>query len=151
MQSTGLLVTKWPIVLGCDASGIVIKAGAATSSTFKVGDRVCGCTRLGVPGFSTFQEYFLMDANLALPIPKDLSFQQGATLGVGTYTACLGLLGGLKLEIPDTSSPPPEKEDWVVIRTYSCSPDLLIHLWSCGTYPALYVPVTLVEGFSTLI
>ena len=43
MQSTGLLVTAWPIVLGCDASGIVVKVGDAASSVFQVGDRVCGC------------------------------------------------------------------------------------------------------------
>ena len=115
MQSTGLLVTAWPIVLGCDASGIVTKVGRTASSQFKVGDRVCGCTRLGVPGYSTFQEYFCMDAKLPLPIPKALSYQQGATIGVGTYTACLGLLGGLKLEIPESFPPSTEKDEWVVI------------------------------------
>ncbi|KAL9130127.1 MAG: hypothetical protein Q9217_001601 [Psora testacea] len=115
MQSIGLLVTAWPIVLGCDASGIVVKVGKAAGALFKVGDRVCGCTRLGVPGYSAFQEYFLMDARLTLSIPKDLSFQQGATLGVGTYTACLGLHQGLKLNLSDASLPTPAKEDWVVI------------------------------------
>lgn len=115
MQGTGLLVTAWPIVLGCDASGVVSKVGDAATSKYKVGDRVCGCTRLGVPGFSTFQEYFCMDSNLVLPIPKDLSFQQGATLGVGTYTACLGLLGGLKLKIPDSLDTTAERDEWVVI------------------------------------
>lgn len=93
MQGTGLLVTAWPIVLGCDASGIVTKVtGNAASSIFKVGDRVCGCTRLGVPGYSTFQEYFCMDAKLALPIPNALSYQQGATIGVGMYVRLLGAL-----------------------------------------------------------
>ena len=115
MQGTGLLVTAWPIVLGCDASGVVIKVGDAAASKFNVGDRVCGCTRLGVPGSSTFQEYFCMDSNLALPIPKDLSYQQGATLGVGTYTACLGLLGGLKLQIPNSFMTSTERDEWVVV------------------------------------
>ena len=115
MQATGLLVTAWPIVLGCDASGIVTKVGDAASSTFKLGDRVCGCTRLGVPGFSTFQEYYCMDAKLALPIPKALSFQQGATLGVGTYTACLGLLDGLKLDVPVSPESTTRRDEWVVI------------------------------------
>lgn len=115
MQGTGLLVTAWPIVLGCDASGVVTRVGDAAASKFSVGDRVCGCTRLGVPGFSTFQEYFCMDSNLALAIPKDLSYQQGATLGVGTYTACLGLLGGLKLQIPDSFTNSTERDEWVVV------------------------------------
>ena len=56
-----------------------------------------------------------MDAKLALPIPKDISFQQGATLGVGTYTACLGLLDGLKLEIPESLPSLVERDQWVVI------------------------------------
>ena len=56
-----------------------------------------------------------MDAKLTLPIPKGLSFQQGATLGVGTYTACLGLFQGLKLKLPDASSPINADENWVVI------------------------------------
>lgn len=57
MQAYGLLVTAWPIVLGCDAAGVVVEVGAEASSKFKVGDEVCGCTRLGHPGYSTFQEY----------------------------------------------------------------------------------------------
>ncbi len=56
MQSTGLLVTAWPIVLGCDASGEVVEVGNGVSR-IKIGDYVFGCTRLGVPGHSTFQEY----------------------------------------------------------------------------------------------
>ena len=115
MQSSGLMVTTWPIVLGCDASGVVVEVGKAAASDFKVGDRVCGCTRLGIPGHSTFQEYFCMDATLTVKFPKDLSFQQGATLGVGTYTACLGLFDGLKLKLPGPSTPMEPKEEWVVI------------------------------------
>ena len=115
MQSSGLLVTTWPIVLGCDASGVVVEVGKAAASDFKVGDRVCGCTRLGIPGHSTFQEYFCMDAKLTVKFPKDLSFQQGATLGVGTYTACLGLFDGLKLKLPGPSTPMEPKEEWIVV------------------------------------
>lgn len=115
MQSSGLLVTSWPIILGCDASGVVVEVGkGSAASFFKVGQHVAGCTRLGVPGHSTFQEYFCMDARLTLPMPKGFSFQQAATLGVGTYTACLGLLQGLKLGTPTIPCPPP-KDAWVVI------------------------------------
>ena len=115
MQMSGLLVTAWPIVLGCDASGVVVEVGEAAASDFKIGDRVCGCTRLGIPGYSTFQEYFCMDAKLTVKFPKNLSFQQGATLGVGTYTACLGLFDGLKIKLPGPSTPMEPKEEWVVV------------------------------------
>lgn len=60
---SGVLFSSFPIVLGCDASGVVVEVGSeettskSSSSSFKVGDRVCGCTRLGEPGYGTFQEY----------------------------------------------------------------------------------------------
>lgn len=64
-MTSGILVSSFPIVLGCDASGVVVEVGSSSeeeeeatrSSSFKVGDRVCGCTRLGEPGYGTFQEY----------------------------------------------------------------------------------------------
>lgn len=51
------LVSSWPMVLGADASGTVVEVGKEVESIFKVGDRVCGCTRLGETGYGTFQEY----------------------------------------------------------------------------------------------
>lgn len=56
MQSTGLLVNAWPIVLGCDASGEVVEIGEGVRK-FKVGDGIYGCTRLGFQGYGTFQDY----------------------------------------------------------------------------------------------
>ena len=53
----GMMVSSFPIVLGCDSSGVVVEVGKEAESRFKVGDRVCGCTRLGEPGYGTFQEY----------------------------------------------------------------------------------------------
>lgn len=56
MQSTGMMITQFPIVLGCDASGVVIEVGEDVTK-FKKGDGIFGCTVLGVPGHATFQEY----------------------------------------------------------------------------------------------
>ena len=55
-MQNGLLVEKWPIVLGCDASGIVVATGEDVTK-FKVGDGAFGCTRIGFVGYMTFQEY----------------------------------------------------------------------------------------------
>jgi NADPH:quinone reductase-like Zn-dependent oxidoreductase len=57
MINMGILVESWPFVPGCDAAGIVVKVGEQAASKFKVGDEVCGCTRLGSKGYSTCQEF----------------------------------------------------------------------------------------------
>lgn len=62
-----MLVDSWPVVLGCDAGGVVVELGPGASK-FKIGDEVCGCTRLGVPGYSTFQEYVWLSPETDCPI-----------------------------------------------------------------------------------
>jgi NADPH:quinone reductase-like Zn-dependent oxidoreductase len=74
MQSTGVLVTSWPIVLGCDASGIVVETGEGVTKFGKDGGAragVFGCTRLGIPGYCTFQEYVSLESSLVL-LGRDL-------------------------------------------------------------------------------
>jgi len=107
------LVTAWPIVLGCDASGTVAEMGEGVSK-FKVGDSVFGCTRLGLPGYGTFQEYFLMDESLTFKKPANVTPEEAATLGVGILTASLGLISGLDLSFPSPGSAP-SFDEWVVV------------------------------------
>jgi NADPH:quinone reductase-like Zn-dependent oxidoreductase len=60
MAFSGLLVLKWPLVLGCDAAGVVVKAGSKAEGPLgplKVGNEVLGCTRLGDEPYATAQEY----------------------------------------------------------------------------------------------
>lgn len=80
---TGLLVPSFPIVLGCDASGVVVEVGSGeekeeedegTGSLFKVGDRVCGCVRLGEPGYGTFQEYVRIEYTHSIIYSKYMGF-----------------------------------------------------------------------------
>lgn len=42
-----------------------------------------------------------MDAALATPMPDNISIAEAATVGVGFYTACLGVFGGLHIPIPE--------------------------------------------------
>ncbi|KAF1979314.1 GroES-like protein [Bimuria novae-zelandiae CBS 107.79] len=99
----GLLVEAWPFVPGSEASGVVVKAGSDAVSPlggkFKEGDIVSGCVRLGVAGHGTFAEYFLLDAEVAVPKPKALTLPQAATVAVGALTAFLGIFGELGISI----------------------------------------------------
>ncbi|KIX93685.1 uncharacterized protein Z520_10591 [Fonsecaea multimorphosa CBS 102226] len=117
MAGYGLLVVGWPLVLGVDAAGIVLEAGseAASKYGFKAGDHVFGCTRLGVPGYAAGQEYFLMDASVTIPKPKNISLLEAVTLGVGSETACLALFDGLDVPLPDPKNLPGPRDEWIII------------------------------------
>ncbi|TID16188.1 GroES-like protein [Venturia nashicola] len=142
MASTGILIVQWPFVMGCDAAGIVVKAGASAAGPlgpFQVGGEVLGCTRLGSKGHSTCQEHFLMDARVTTPKPKNITLAQAATVGVAFYvgrfskqgqtfadihfrTACLGVFDGLAIALPD----PTKLSDWGMGRTYPQIPEDLV-------------------------
>jgi len=96
----------------------VVEAGSAATSKygFKVGDYVCGCTRLGSLGYNSAQEYHLMDTQVTIPKPSNISVPQSATIGVGILTASLGLFNGLHLALPSGSGTVSgAKDEWVVV------------------------------------
>ncbi|KAH6665684.1 chaperonin 10-like protein, partial [Halenospora varia] len=111
-QRNGILVDSWPIVLGCDASGVVVELGEDVTK-FKEGDGIFGCSRLGAPGHGTFQEYFLMNENLAFKRPAKISAAQASTIGVGILTSALGLFKGNKIDIEPKKAT--DESDWVII------------------------------------
>jgi len=111
-MQNGLLVESWPIVLGTDASGIVVEVGPDVKK-FKVGDGVFGCTRLGFMGYMTFEEFFIMDEKLTFMRPMNVSVEQAATIGVGALTAALGLCGGTGLDLEKKVGG--NKDDWVMV------------------------------------
>lgn len=117
MSKFGLLVVDWPLVLGVDGAGIVTDSGNEATEKYglKAGDEVFGCTRLGCKGYSAGQEYYLMDARVTIPKPKNITLTEAATLGVGAETACLGLFEGLKIPFPDPKNLPPVSGEWVVV------------------------------------
>lgn len=63
-----------------------------------------------------------MDAALATPKPDNISTPEAATVGVGFYTACLGIFGGLNIAIPDDmKSVSDAKGEWVLVLGGSSS------------------------------
>jgi len=119
MANMGLLVESWPLVPGCEASGIVVKAGKDAVSPlgekFKEGDAVMGCVRLGWPGHGAWQEYFLLDAEVAIPKPENLSFEQACTVSVGVLTAFLGVFVELGVPLVDPERLPSGANEWAIV------------------------------------
>jgi len=81
-----------PCVVGYEVAGEVESVGAGVD-TVKEGDRVMAGTRFG-----GHAELVTVPGDQALPLPKKLSFEQGAAFPVNYATAYAGLvtMGGLK-------------------------------------------------------
>lgn len=84
MHHTGLLITSWPAVIGCDASGVVVEVGEGVTR-LKKGDYILGCTRVGTAGHSTYQENFLMSEDTAVRQVANVTPENASTIGVGLY------------------------------------------------------------------
>lgn len=83
---------KPPCVLGYEVAGEVESVGEGVTA-MKPGDRVMAGTRFGGQA-----ELVAVDAAQTLPLPKRLSFEQGAAFPVnyGTAYAALVIMGGLR-------------------------------------------------------
>lgn len=86
------------VIANSDGAGIVDQVGSG-AKRFKVGDRVWlyNGQRNG-RAFGTAAEYIALDENLVTPLPDNVSFAEGATLGVPGMTAwvCLYHAGPIK-------------------------------------------------------
>lgn len=113
----GLLVDQWPAGLGADASGIVVEVGRDAKEKYglKEGDYVCGCTRIGDRQYATCREFFLMDAQVAMRKPSNISLAQAATVGAAFQTAGFGIFAGLQIPEPKQGAIP-AGETWVLVQ-----------------------------------
>ncbi|KAI0754147.1 GroES-like protein [Daedaleopsis nitida] len=93
VQALGLVVEKYPAVLGFDAAGTIVEIGQDVSS-FAVGDRVI------VQGWydpatqsvhGTFLQYFVSAAKFTAKIPASISFDAAATIPSGLASAAIPL------------------------------------------------------------
>jgi len=98
IRDFGILLTEFPAILGVEAAGTVAVVGDGVTQ-FSVGDRVV------YQGFfqnrlATHQEYGVAPAKFAAKIPKDITFDQAATVPIGLSTAALALFGGTGYAAP---------------------------------------------------
>ncbi len=86
---------KYPFVLGTDLAGTVVQVGSGVTR-FKVGDRVLA-NAVGIDkkrnntAEGSFQEYTVVLAHMAAPIPDSMSYESATVLPLGLSTAACGL------------------------------------------------------------
>ncbi|KAJ5493341.1 Protein TOXD [Penicillium diatomitis] len=110
--SVGLNPTDWKhvaflsppgVLVGCDFAGVVEEVGKDVKKPWKKGDRICGFAHGGnavQPEDGAFAEYIVAKGDVQIKVPDNLTFQEAATLGVGTLTVGQALYQSLKLALP---------------------------------------------------
>jgi NADPH:quinone reductase-like Zn-dependent oxidoreductase len=99
----GLLSARWalrfPVIWGCDLSGVVERVGSATT-LFKPGDEVYGFKhgRVAKTYRGTYAEYAVVPENVLARKPAKLSHEEAAAVPLAALTAWQALadLGGLQ-------------------------------------------------------
>ncbi|KAH8799837.1 chaperonin 10-like protein [Xylogone sp. PMI_703] len=101
---------QYPFTGGSDLAGEVVEVGSGVTR-FKVGDRVIGHA-LGFssrnPREAAFQNYTVLQAKMASPIPSDLSYESATVIPLALSTAACGLFQKdfLALDYPSLSPKP---------------------------------------------
>jgi NADPH:quinone reductase-like Zn-dependent oxidoreductase len=98
IQTIGGIITPWityPFVVGSDVAGDVVEIGSGVTR-MKVGDRVLGYAagsdkRRNRAAEGAFQNYVVLLAHMASPIPDTMAFEDASVLPLGMSTAACGL------------------------------------------------------------
>lgn len=80
----GNIDTEFPAILSSDISGIISEVGDNVTK-FEVGDEVFGRNEMNLGG--GFGEYAALNQEYIVKKPKQVSFEQAATLGIAALTA----------------------------------------------------------------
>ena len=86
VQKTGILITKYPAILGCDAAGIVVEIGSNLAPRFQIGEHVFGATGpLEDYKYAGFQEYVVLKSPSIAKVPENVkdSEDKGADADIG--------------------------------------------------------------------
>lgn len=110
IQESGNMIFPWlsyPTILGVDLAGEVVEVGSDASSRFKLGDRVIGAAlgalpEINSPAQGAFQNYTVVNANVAAKIPSNLDYAKACVLplSVATAASALFLKEYLGLQLP---------------------------------------------------
>lgn len=90
-------------LVGCDYAGTVVEVGSGVTTKWEKGDRIAGAVHGSShlePEDGAFAEYIVAKGDVQMPIPKNLSFEEASTLGIGITTVGQALYQSLKLPLP---------------------------------------------------
>ncbi len=122
IRTMGDIITPWityPFVVGSDLAGEVAAVGGGVTR-FRVGDRVLGYAagsdkRRNRAAEGAFQDYAVVLAHMAAPIPDTMSFEAAAVLPLGLSTAACGLFQPDYLAMaPPSAAPAPTGQTLLV-------------------------------------
>ncbi|KAK7705737.1 hypothetical protein SLS57_009936 [Botryosphaeria dothidea] len=108
IQDFGIIIQKYPNILGLDVTGVVVEVGPGVTR-FEKGQRIVATSpsfKTGNPAHGGFQLYTAVLEDLALPVPDSMAFEQSAVLPTSVTTAASGLYNEDKLGLPLPSENP---------------------------------------------
>lgn len=100
MQQLGIILDKYPAILGSDVSGVVDAVGSDVKH-FQKGDRVTGFADSLLskdPRNGAFQQYSVVKDCALAKIPDSMSFEEGSILPMSVATSAVGIF--ISMEIP---------------------------------------------------
>jgi NADPH:quinone reductase-like Zn-dependent oxidoreductase len=97
MLRHGTHIKKYPVVLGSDISGTIVRSN---SEHLNKGDNICAFTKMGTQEWGGFQEYCLVSGDMVIKLPQDYDLNAASTFPMGTYTAALGLFHWMRIPQP---------------------------------------------------
>ncbi|KAF9528409.1 chaperonin 10-like protein [Crepidotus variabilis] len=98
IQKSGLMITKYPAILGLDLAGEIVAVGEGVQSLQR-GDRVLTISRFIENQFMGLQQYSLANEVTTAKIPDNISYDQAATLPVCFSTAVTGFFADFHMAL----------------------------------------------------
>jgi len=98
----GIIVDKYPCIVGCDLAGQVAAVGSDVKN-YRIGDRVLSLPKFTAPNTSTggsFQLFVACSEPLIAKIPDSVSYAEACVLPLCLSTAAVGLFDKDTLALP---------------------------------------------------
>ena len=97
VTARGKIIRKFPMVLGIDLAGTVAES---STPAFKPGDRVVACGQgLGETDWGGYAQRQRVRAEVLVPLPDALTFEQAMAIGTAGFTAMLCALALEQMDI----------------------------------------------------